>query len=413
MGTGARVRLIGTSALIVSALVAVPLTQDSAQHEATRLVAVGDVHGDYDALLGILERASLADRSGRWTGGATSLVQVGDVLDRGVKVIEVLDLLMSLEAQAPSEGGRAITLMGNHEAMNLVGELRSVAQELYGKFADDQSEARRLAAFDAHQKLAARQRKAFSPPPSPYQELDRDAWMAAHPRGYLEYREAIGPAGRYGKWLRERPAVVKVGDTILVHGGIAPEMAAKELEDINRQVRREVETFDRVVEIMVARGWALPFFTLQELFDAARAHVLAARAAAQDPMAPSSAPVSPSDLALMEELLRIGSWYLVNPNGPLWFRGYANWTSNDEAAGLPGLLRRYGASRLVVGHTMVQTLRITARFSGQIFLIDTGILSSYYTGGRGSALEIRGSEVRAVYEDSTVVLTETSPAALQ
>jgi hypothetical protein len=213
--------------------------------------------------------------------------------------------------------------------------------------------------------------------------------------------------------LRERPAVVKVGDTILVHGGIAPEMAPKELEDINRQVRREVETFDRVVKVMVARGWALPFFTLQELFDAARAHVLAARAAAQDPTAPSSAPVSPSDLALMEELLRIGSWYLVNPNGPLWFRGYANWTSNDEAAGLPDLLQRYGASRVVVGHTMVQTLRITARFSGQIFLIDTGILSSYYTGGRGSALEIRGSEVRAVYEDSTVVFTETSPAALR
>jgi hypothetical protein len=410
---GARTRLIGILALLVGALVAGPLARGSADAPALRLVAVGDVHGDHDALLDILERAAVASRLGRWTGGTITFVQMGDFLDLGAKVPEVLDLLMSLELQAPPEGGRTVVLMGNHEAMNLIGEFRDVAPELYARFADDQSEARREAAFEAHRKLASRQRNVFSLPPSPYREPDRDAWMAAHPPGLLEYREALGPESRYGRWLRERPAVVKVGDTILVHGGIAPELAPKRLEDINRQVSRELETFDRVVKMMVARGLALPFFTLQELFDVARAHVQAVRAAAQDATAPPAPLLGPAELAQMEELLRIGSWYLINPSGPLWFRGYATWTSSEGAKQLPGLLERYGASRFVVGHTPLQTMRITPRFSGQVFLIDTGMLSNHHPGGRSSALEIRGSAISAIYVDATVALAEGGPGAIQ
>jgi len=90
---------------------------------------------------------------------------------------------------------------------------------------------------------------------------------------------------------------------MLVTAGIAPEMAPKELEDINRQVRREVETFDRVVEIMVARGWALPFFTLQELFDALGPRSRGAGRGAGPDGSVLGAGQS-SDLALMEELLR-------------------------------------------------------------------------------------------------------------
>jgi len=54
--------------------------------------------------------------------------------------------------------------------------------------------------------------------PPVYQPEAKDAWMAAHPPGAIEYVEAIGPKERYGKWLRSRPAAVRVGDTVFVHG---------------------------------------------------------------------------------------------------------------------------------------------------------------------------------------------------
>src|SRR5436189_292071 len=82
-----------------------------------RLVAVGDIHGDLDAFTGILQRARLVDPMRRWTGGQTVLVQTGDFLDRGPNARGVMDLLMSLQKDAPRQGGRVDVLMGNHEAM--------------------------------------------------------------------------------------------------------------------------------------------------------------------------------------------------------------------------------------------------------------------------------------------------------
>ena len=70
-----------------------------------RIVAVGDVHGDYDQLAATLKSAGLIDDQGNWTGGKTHLVQVGDVLDRGPDSRKAMDLLMRLEKQAPG-GGR-------------------------------------------------------------------------------------------------------------------------------------------------------------------------------------------------------------------------------------------------------------------------------------------------------------------
>src|SRR5262245_20788781 len=86
-------------------------------------VAIGDVHGDLDAFVGILQRAHLIDPVHRWSGGTTILVQTGDFLDRGPKSRGVMDLLMSLQKEAQRAGGRVIALMGNHEAMNIFGDL--------------------------------------------------------------------------------------------------------------------------------------------------------------------------------------------------------------------------------------------------------------------------------------------------
>ncbi len=47
------------------------------------LVAIGDVHGDFDDFVGILQHTGLIDKQNHWTGGKTTFVQTADLLDRG------------------------------------------------------------------------------------------------------------------------------------------------------------------------------------------------------------------------------------------------------------------------------------------------------------------------------------------
>ncbi len=114
-----------------------------------RVVAVGDVHGSLEGLTGILEEAGVIDASRRWIGGSTTLIQQGDLLDRGLHVREVMDLLMRLQHEAPKAGGEVICLLGNHEGMNLLGLARDVNPEVYEAFVDKNSEVRRSDAFSA------------------------------------------------------------------------------------------------------------------------------------------------------------------------------------------------------------------------------------------------------------------------
>ncbi len=86
-----------------------------------KIVAVGDIHGDYKAFIKILKGTELIDCKLHWTGGKTHLVQIGDVLDRGDYAKEILDLLMKLEKEAEEAGGKVHMLLGNHEEMNITG----------------------------------------------------------------------------------------------------------------------------------------------------------------------------------------------------------------------------------------------------------------------------------------------------
>ena len=72
-----------------------------------RLVAVGDVHGDYAALVEVLLAARVIDDEQRWIGGATHLVSIGDLLDRGDASRAVMDLLMQLQSSCRSRRPRA------------------------------------------------------------------------------------------------------------------------------------------------------------------------------------------------------------------------------------------------------------------------------------------------------------------
>src|SRR5258708_26245086 len=82
-----------------------------------RIVAVGDVHGDYDQLAAVLKSAGLIDEQGNWTGGKTHLVQNGDVLDRGPDSRKAMDLLVRIEKQAAGAGGIVDPPNGDHGGM--------------------------------------------------------------------------------------------------------------------------------------------------------------------------------------------------------------------------------------------------------------------------------------------------------
>ena len=97
------------------------------------------------------------------------------------------------------------------------------------------------------------------------------------------------------------------------------------------------------------------------------------------------------------------------PDGPLWFRGFAEWSEEEGPQHLAEILSSYGAERIVVGHT-TQKGQIRSRFGSKVFLIDTGMLTSYYPGGRPSALEIRAGEFTAIYPNERVSLPIESSA---
>jgi hypothetical protein len=379
-----------------------------------RIVAIGDIHGAAGEFVAILQRAGLIDARRRWNGGRDVLVQTGDFTDRGEKVREVMDLLMALEGQASSAGGRVHILLGNHETMNLTGDVRDVTPEIYATFADGRSSSRLERAYREYVTLCNARAAALGRSPPVYTVVPREEWLAARPPGFLEYRQAFGPRGRYGRWLRSRPAILQIDDTIFLHGGITPELALT-IEQMNKGVRAELQRFDQLHQYMVERKLILPFFTFQEMFEAAQIEMEEIQA---DPTGAGTRPTSVLDRerpdaeaihrVVIEEVLAMGTWLSVHPDGPLWFRGYARWSDAEGAQHVETLADRHQARRFIVGHTIPPTFRITPRFDQRVFLIDTGMLTSVYK-GRPSALELLDGRATAIYLDERISLTPTSP----
>lgn len=182
-----------------------------------RIVAVGDIHGDYEHLVAVLRFAGIIDDRGNWSGGKTHLVQVGDLIDRGPEPRKAMDLLMKLEPQARKAGGYVHPLIGNHETMNLYGDLRYVSPSDYASFQVEGS-----------------------------QETE-----PGHPQGYAERQRQFGPDGKYGKWIRSHNAAIKINDTIFMHGGISPKYASYSIQQINDRFREELGDFSKLQDGMV------------------------------------------------------------------------------------------------------------------------------------------------------------------
>lgn len=175
----------------------VPSGVHARQPVPPRIVAIGDIHGDYKAFKGILEAAGLVDSAGAWSGGSAVLVQTGDYFDRGPDIRKLLDFLRALETSAAAAGGTAHILLGNHDAMNALGEVRDANPAAYEAFAGSDSEKRRQKAFRDYIAIGDARERALGSRPQPYREKDRDKWLAAHPTGYIEYQDAMQAEGEY------------------------------------------------------------------------------------------------------------------------------------------------------------------------------------------------------------------------
>ena len=382
---------IARFALAAALLAVLAVTSSVAAGE--RIVAIGDIHGNYDGFVSILQRAGLVDDEAHWIGGETTFVQTGDIFDRGVEVFEVLDLLMRLEQEAAAAGGKVIVLLGNHEGMNLVGFFRDVNPEVYTRFVDNKSEKRRKAAYKNFKKYwRAKAEEILGAPVAEVPEEIKEQWMAAIPPGWLEYKEALGPEAHYGSWLHQRPVAVVIDGVLFVHGGIGPDLVGLSVDEINAKVVSELATYERLRELMIADR-LVP--STAELASLVSVYV------EMDPPDPKYA-----------ELAGAEQWLVFSEGGPLWFRGGARWEEETETERMIELLAGVGAERAVSGHTVQDEGRIEVRFGGRIFLIDTGMLSSVYTGGRPSALVIEDGVFTAIYTDgSSEVLVDTVLAA--
>lgn len=184
---------------------------------AAKIIAVGDIHGDYDAYTAILRSADLIDDAGDWSGGKTVFVQTGDIADRGAQTRKIITHMRKLETQAEAAGGRVVPLIGNHEAMVMTGDLRYVAP---GDFA------------------------AFAPAAGGSIDSRAEA-------GLDGFKRAWSPGGDIGKWIIGNDAIAMIDGNIFIHGGISREYANRSIAGMNKDVRAALKAQDEFEDSII------------------------------------------------------------------------------------------------------------------------------------------------------------------
>jgi hypothetical protein len=143
---------------------------------AEPMLFLSDIEGEFTAFRELLLANKVIDKHYNWTFGKGRLVIAGDLFDRGKQVVPYLWLLYKLEDDARAKGGDVNVVLGNHDIMNLKGDFRYV-QPVYM----------------ANAKLLG----------EPYSDL-------------------YGPDTELGQWLRSKNIIEKIGDMLVMHGGLSP-----------------------------------------------------------------------------------------------------------------------------------------------------------------------------------------------
>ncbi len=351
--------------------------------DVERIVAISDVHGAAGPMLEVLRNAQVIDEHDAWSGGKAHLVVTGDLLDRGPESRLAMDLLMRLEREALAAGGRVHVLLGNHEAMNLVGDLRYVSAAEYAAFAEEESPRDRERAYAAF--------RAFRGSGLDEAALEREFALRAPP-GFVAHRRAFAPDGRYGSWLLEKPLIVIINDTAFVHGGLSPLVTQLGLEAVNRELKLPLSEYAAHLATLTAAG------VLDATVNFHR-HPEVLGALPDDPERPQEI------RAAIEAARELTDAAIHDATSPLWYRGNVGCSPLIEADKLSAALDKLDARRVVVGHTPTPGRHVLQRLDGRVVEIDTGMLNAAY-GGRAHALIIDGGRVAVVDQSG---MEETSP----
>ena len=262
-----------------------------------RIVAIGDIHADIDALRRALRAAGAVNARDEWVGGTLTVVQLGDLIGRSDDEKEVLDYVFDLQRRARKAGGTVHALIGNHE--------------VFGGRLDNQAVGPNP--FPAWEQLAG---------------LKRDDPRLRHLPPHARARgAALMPGGPYARQIAELPVVLKLGDTVFVHGGVVPRWARYGVDRINREVR----------------DWL--------------------RGETGEP-----------DSALGVD----------DGDRVMWTRQFSASVTSEACGVLDESLKILGARRMIVAHTVHE--EITPRCSERVWAVDVGMSRAY--GGRVAVLEI-------------------------
>jgi hypothetical protein len=318
-----------------------------------KVVAVGDLHGDFENFCLILRGAGVTDDSLRWKAGGTHLVQLGDIMDRGPGARAIFDLLMRLEKEAQAAGGMVHVLLGNHEEMNITGIAFDypgyVTVEQFVSFLPDEYRREREGRFLAGVTPAEREYALSAGPDIANNDILRGFWggvLRNEPDARKVYLNEFNRT--YGRWLLEKNAVIKINDVVFVHGGISESLATRPLEEINDLIRQELKEYQ-----------------------GRQAYPGRYSAAFRPKM-------------------------LYNPESPLWFRGLATGNGSGVERELDRVLAGLKARAIVMGHSFMSnqgsspviSLEAVSRFNSKVFVMDTGINRFYH--GFLSALIMEG-----------------------
>lgn len=382
------------TAALVAAIVALSAQaqSDGRQHAWSgidRVVAIGDVHGAYDELTGLLQSLGVIDDSGDWAAGATHFVSVGDLIDRGPDSRMVMDLMIKLEHQAQAAGGRVHVVIGNHELMNLLGDLRYVTAPEFAAYEDEASRSVREQAFETLVTNADSQLGG---------EDAAARFERRYPRGFFGHQAAFSKDGQYYQWLSALPAVVTINDTAYVHGGLPPIVAESGLNELNASIRSKLQRLVELRQRLIEHG-VLSAIDMRDEYR--RAQQAIRRLEDQQPG-------GNSQLAdLLNAFVELHDSAEFGLQGPFWYRGTSYCKPLLEAPILERSLDRLGVGRVVVGHTPTNNRRVQQLFDGKFVMLDTGMLTSYYH-GRPAAL-VSGSGPVVVHYASPSEDTEIDP----
>lgn len=328
--------------LFVIFFTALVSAQEDQWQGVERIVAIGDIHGDYKHYIEVLRNAGLVNRRGNWNAGETHFVQTGDLPDRGADTDRIIRHMQKLETQAIRQGGMVHALIGNHEAMNIVGDLRYVHP---GEYEALKSRRARQLQNDYYERFVDYLLTLESEEPLIIDDAHRQQWNLEYPLGYVEHRISWSPEGEFGKWVIGHNSVIKINNILFLHGGISPQILGMDIRQINDQIRAEL------------RGQS-------------------------------------------EAEIRI----LDSEDGPLWYRGLASNDEEVEYPHLELVLLSFGVDHIVIGHTPGLGT-IVPRFGGKVLVIDTGI-SDYYGAHLASLLIENNQFVNIQQQESLIIPME-------